>query len=542
MSDAVKTPLEMFYHWERNAPERIYLRQSVGGQWVEHSWSQVGSRVRRIAAFIASRNLPADSKIAIWAGNSADWFMVDFAIMLAGHISVPLFAGQDSKAARYILEHVECPLIFLGAFDQSDKANQAIPPNVTRVAMPGCQVPCQVTLEDAVRAHEPMIESPIPDPDATFTIIYTSGSTGAPKGVMHAHATPGNVIPGINKALRQENQPRFFSYLPLAHIAERVLVEMCSLYGDGSVSFSEGLASFAGELRDVQPTTFFSVPRLWTKFKESVEAKIAPATLAQLNDGQKAAIRQQLGLGAGGIYVTGSAPCRKDVHQWFLDLGVVLRDAYGTTEHFANGAIWYHDDHPIPGCIGRPVSNGEFRISPQGEVLFKGPGIMQGYYREPEKTAQTVIDGWYHIGDSGRLDENGNLYVTGRMSDVFKTTKGKFVDPLPLEGELAKLTALGQICVFGQGLDHPVLVANLSEQGRALNQAEIEKQVGQALDRLNASVPAHSVVKQALVVREDWLVGNGLMTPTLKIRRKQVEEFYRDRLVSLPAGTIVNFD
>jgi len=542
MSEAVKTPLEMFYHWERTAPERIYLRQAKAGQWIDYSWSQVGQRVRRIAGFIASRNLPEQSKIGLWAANCADWFMVDFAIWMSGHVSVPLFSGQDVKAARYILDHVECPLIFLGAFDQSDRVDQAVAAGVTRVAIQGCAVPCDFSLGQVVADAEPVTGSPLQGPDQTFTIIYTSGSTGSPKGVMHAHRTPGEVAPGIIKALRQEHQARYFSYLPLAHIAERVLVEMCSLYSDASVAFSEGLARFTDELRAIQPTCFFSVPRLWTKFKESVEAKIAPATLAHLNEQQKAAIRQQLGLDAGGFYITGSAPCRRDVHQWFLDLGVILRDAYGATEHFVNGCIWHHDDSPIPGCVGTPVAKGEFRISPQGEILFRGPGMMQGYYKEPEKTAQAIVDGWYHVGDSGRIDADGNLYVTGRMSDVFKTSKGKFVDPLPLEGELVKLAALGQLCVFGQGLDQPVLVANLSEQGRHLKRDEVEAQLIAALDRLNETLPAYSLVKQALVVQEDWRVDNGLMTPTMKIRRKQVEEFYRDRLASLPADVVVNFE
>jgi len=543
MTNAVKTPLEMFYHWERTTPDKVFLRQPSKGVWTEQSWFEVGQKMRRLAGFIAGLELPPRSRIAIWSGNSDDWFIVDLAIMLSGHISVPLFGGQEAKSARYILEHTGCRLIFLGGFDRADQADAAIPEGITRVAMSGCTVNCQITLSTAIELSEPVAASPLPDSEDVFTIIYTSGSTGLPKGVMHSFGTAGRVVPKMIAYMGQiEGAARFMSYLPLAHIVERVLIELTSLYVNGTVSFSEGLASFGDELRSVQPTMFFSVPRLWGKFKEAVQAKIAPATPAHLNDAQKMAMRHRLGLAAATFIATGSAPCPKDVHQWFLDLGVALRDGYGATENFIDATVWNRDGQPVPGCVGTPMGDTAVRISDDGEVLLRCDGLMTGYYRDPEKTAEVMGDGWYRTGDSGRLDADGNLWLGGRIGDVFKTTKGKFVDPNTLESLWSGHPAFAQFCVFGQGLEQPVLVATLSELGRTQARTELARWLNESLAALNEDLSPHCVIKLILVAAEDWTAGNGLLTPTLKIRRKAVEARYREQVANRTGEERVVFE
>lgn len=523
-----KTPLEMFYHWEATTPHQVYLRQPRNLEWTEYTWQQVGDAVRRLATFLNAQGLPKGSRIAIWSANSKDWPIVDLAIMMAGHISVPLYPGQDTQSARYIFEHSGAALAFLGQFDQWQSADEAIPGELPRVAMLGCKVPCQFALEEILATFAPLAQSPLPAPGDTLTIIYTSGTTGNPKGVEHLHRTPGHVLPDLTSMANMAiGNTRFFSFLPMSHAAERIIVEMASLYVNGEISFSEGLATFAEELRSVQPHLFFSVPRLWIKFKEGIDAKIPPAAQASLTAEMKAGIVRSLGMAEARCVLTGAAPCPRDVQEWFINVGVILRDGYGMTENFIHGCFWTHNNQPKAGCVGRPGSNVELKISDAGEVLFRSKGLMKGYYREPAKTAEVIIDGWYHTGDSGRIDEDGCLWITGRISEVFKTTKGKFVRPTDLESRLGRSPLLAQYCVFGHGLDQPALLAFLSESGHQLDRAELKVQLSALLEEVNAELPPWERMPQIFVTREEWGISNGLLTPTMKLRRKQIEQRFR---------------
>ena len=536
-----KTPLEMFYHWETTTPHQIYLRQPNKLQWTEYTWAQVADAVRRLATFLHSKELPAQSRIAIWSSNSKDWPIVDLAIMLAGHISVPLYPGQDIQSARYILKHSESRLVFLGGFDQWQDADQAIPEDIPRIAMLGCKVACQYSIDEILEAHQPFSGSPVPDPDGTFTIIYTSGTTGNPKGVEHRHITPGYALPDLVSAAHMEvGNTRFFSFLPMSHAAERIIVEMASLYVNGEISFSEGLATFADELRSVQPHLFFSVPRLWIKFKEGVDAKIPPAAQANLPAEMKAGIVRNLGMAEARCILTGAAPCPRDVQEWFINMGVILRDGYGMTENFIHGCFWTHNDQPKAGCVGRPMPSVELKLSDAGEVLFRSQALMKSYYKEPGKTAEVIIDGWYHTGDSGRIDEDGCLWVTGRISEVFKTTKGKFIRPTELESKLGRSALLSQYCVFGHGLDQPALLVYLSENGLRLERRELQTQLSALLDEINNELPAWERMPQVFVTNEEWSIPNGLLTPTMKLRRKQIEQRYRALVeTNLDKGTVI---
>ena len=528
MDAAVKSPIEMFYQLEKTTPNKVFLRQPTNLVWAEFTWAQIGYQVRRLTTFIDKQNYPPGSRIAIWSSNSMDWVVVDLAIMMSGHVSVPVYPGQDLKSARYILEHSESQMIFLGAFDHAADADEAIPDSVTRVGIHGATTPCAYQLKDILANNEPRQDSPIPDPEGMMTMVYTSGTTGNPKGVIHVHSTAGHTLPKtIARMLRDSPQPVFFSFLPLSHVAERVVVEFVCLYSNGVISFSEGLATFAAELRSVQPTLFFAVPRLWLKFKEGVDAKIPPAMHAHLTEEQKFGIRQMLGLSKATTILTGSAPCPRDVQQWFIDMGMWLRDGYGMTENFIDGCGWNSDEPPIPGCVGTPWGDAEVKISDAGEILFRSKGVMKGYYKEPEKTAEVIVDGWYHSGDSGRIDENGNLWITGRISEVFKTTKGKFIKPIALEDLFGRTNLLAQFCVCGHGLDQPVVLATLSEIGKNLDRADVENQLNAVLKETNAELPPYERINQMFVAREEWQINNGMLTPTMKLRRKPIEAHFR---------------
>ncbi|MEH6593499.1 MAG: AMP-binding protein [Halioglobus sp.] len=531
MSEAVKSPLEMFYQWERETPEQVYLRQPSALVWQEYTWRQVADQVRRIANFLRGKDYPQGSRIAIWSANSKDWPIVDLAIMLSGHISVPIYPGQDTASANYILNHSEAKLVFAGAFDQHANVQDALVEGMETVAMLGCAIDCETSLEAIIESYPPYTESPIPNPEDTFTIIYTSGTTGNPKGVMHMHQTPGHVVPGLTASFGLgDEENRLFSFLPMSHAAERIIVEMASLYANASISFSEGLETFGDEIRSVQPTFFFAVPRLWVKFKEGIDAKVPPSAQAQLSDEQKAGLATQLGLGKARLILTGSAPCPRDVQDWFLNMGIALRDGYGMTENFVHGCAWIKDDQPLAGCVGQPMDPSvQVRLSGTGEIQFKSKGLMKGYYLNPEKTAEVFDDGWYCSGDSGKFDEDGNLWVTGRVSEVFKTSKGKFIVPTKLENYFGRSNNLAQFCIMGHGLDQPVLLVTPSETGAALDREMLKSALEALLVEVNAEMPSYERVGQIYVCPE-WTIENTLLTPTMKLKRKQIEEAYRPHI------------
>lgn len=541
MDITVKSPLEMMYQWESETPDKVFLRQPSNLEWTEYTWREVADQTRRVAAYIRSLNLEPGSRIGIWSSNSKDWVIVDLAIMLSSHVSVPLYPGQDVESARYIFEHSGTDLVFMGEFDQANRVDEAVPENNIRVAMLGCTVDCSTSLEDIFTQFEPYTASPIPNPQDMFTMLYTSGTTGNPKGVMHMHQTPGHVVPDLVQGMRMtEPENRLFSFLPMSHAAERIIIEMTALYANASISFSEGLTTFADEIRSVQPTFFFAVPRLWVKFKEGVDANIPAEVQAQLTTEQKQAVATHLGLGSARIIITGSAPCSKDVQNWFMDMGIILRDAYGMTENFVHGVGWIHNDTPIAGCIGRPMGEAvKVKLSGDGEVMFSSKGLMIGYYREPEKTAEVLVDGWYMTGDAGKFDEDGNLWITGRVSEVFKTSKGKFVRPTRIEDLFGRSDLLGQFCVMGHGLDQPMLLATLSDAGAKMAEGELTDTLQQLLEEVNNELPAWEKVAQVFVTPE-WLIENGLLTPTMKLKRKQIENKYRPHIEQKLGGETVN--
>ena len=542
MSTELKTPLEMFYHWEQETPDKVYLRQPKNLEWSEYTWRQVADRVRRIASFLKAKNYPAASRIGIWSSNSMDWPIVDLAIMLSGHISVPIYPGQDTGSANYIFNHSEVKLVFCGGFDQWAKVNDALVEGMETVAMLGCKIDTDTSLETIYDTFEPFSDSPVPDLEDVFTIIYTSGTTGNPKGVMHMHQTPGHVVPSLVKAFRLDGGDNdFFSFLPMSHAAERIVVVMCSLYANASISFSEGLETFGDEIRSVQPTLFFAVPRLWIKFKGGIDAKIPPAAQAGLSAEQKAGVAQALGLSRARFILTGSAPCPTDVQDWFLDMGIALRDGYGMTENFIHGIAWTKNDQPISGCVGQPMADSvQVRLSDSGEIQFKSKGLMKGYYRNQEKTNEVFEDGWYCSGDSGKFDEDGNLWVTGRVSEVFKTSKGKFIVPMKLESLFGRNPSLAQFCCMGHGMDQPIVLVTLSDLGLERDREEMKAELNDLLEEINAEVPAYERISN-IFVTDEWTIENTLLTPTMKLKRKQIEDHYRDPVQQHLGSGRVNF-
>ena len=528
----LKTPLDYFYYWEEKTPTDIFLRQSLGnGQWKEYSWSEVGERVRKIASFIHSRNLLPQSKIALWSANSADWIMVDLAIMLSGHISVPLFPNQSVKAANHVLKECDVSLMFVGECGQEQKFAEWNTTNVTLVGMHGCSIAVDHNLAQIQQTFGLVLSNPRAELDSLMTIVYSSGTTSMPKGVIHLYSAPAKVTPSIAREFKISREEGYraslFSFLPLAHMAERALVEFTGLYSNACISFSAGLDDFSDEIVSVQPTFFFAVPRLWEKFKMSVDSKIPPEAQAALSEEDKHKIRYMLGLSRADMILSSSAPLQPKVHQWYLNMGIKVREVYGMTETFATGTGCF-EDIPASGTVGKPIGDiVEVKLSDENEILMRSEGMMFGYYRAEEKTLSVLKGGWFHTGDCGTYDENGNLVVTGRKGDEFKTAKGKFIHPVPLEKCFSGVPEIEQFIVVGQGLNQPILLATRSESACLLTNSELRDKLKHYLSKINTTLAPYERISHILITRAAWTIDNGMLTPTLKYHRKTIESCFK---------------
>ncbi|WNC74224.1 AMP-binding protein [Thalassotalea psychrophila] len=549
MSIEIQQPLERLYYWEANKPEEIYLKQSYKGEFIEFTWGEVARRARQLAAYLLELNYPVGSRIAIYSQNSPDWFIADFAIMMSGHVSVPLYTGQSMQSMQYVLNHSDCQLILLGQADSPQTINKTLSGmDIKRVALMGCETQCDVCLVDIVENYQPIPDSPLPSLNALYSLMYTSGTTGNPKGVMHHFDNVSLAVTYMAEDFKLTEKSRFFSYLPLSHTAERVLVLLYSLYTGGTVAFPESMETFNSDLKRAKPTFFFSVPRLWQKFKEAIESKISPEAMeTMLNDpdqnkveGFKQQIRTQLGLDCADIIITGSSPTPLELQLWYQNLGMALKNGYGMTENCIHGCICL-DNNPVAGTVGKPFNGCEVKIGADNEILFKSKALMKGYYLEPERTAEVLRDGYYHTGDTGMVDEQGLLHVTGRLSEVFKTTKGKFVKPTNIENILGNINCLGQMCVIGHGLDSPFLLAGLSELGKDMDKQSVTLMIEAKLQELNPQLESFERVKQVLLVKDEWTIENELLTPTMKLRRNSISARYISIVNALPADQGVNW-
>ncbi len=530
MSKEIESTLSAFYRNELQKADQVYLRQPFGNDWKEYSWQEVASQVRRMATYLKA-NLPANSKVAILSLNCAHWFMADLAIMMAGHISVPIYPTAGKDTISTILQHSEAELLFVGKLWDWDAKKGAIPTDLKKVGF-FQEYPDFEQWDQIIAANEPMTESPVHTLDEIATIVYTSGTTGIPKGVMIDYKGLANAAEAGIQYVGLGTE-RFFSYLPLAHCAERELVEVISIHSGGVVSFTESLDTFQKNILDVKPTIFLGVPRIWLKFQQGIEDKVGKRKLGLLlkipviKNLLRKKIISGLGLDDVKVALSGAAALPTGTLKFFERLGIDICEAYGLTESMAFGTGNIPNIRKA-GSVGKAMLSSEVVIDPDsGEVLLRSPSIMRGYYKEPLKTEDTLTeDGFLQTGDLGKIDDDGFLFITGRVKDIFKTSKGKYVSPIPIESKLQPELGVENLCVIGDGLPAPVAVAStfekqIKDKDAYLKQAEV------ILQKLNGGLEKHEQISHILLVSDEWNTDNNLITPTLKIRRPQLEEKYK---------------
>ena len=531
--------LQRLYHWERSEPGRITLTQPLGGGAVrDYTWAQILDETRRMAAHLKSLGFEPGSRIAILSKNCAHWLMCDWAIWMAGFVSVPLYPTLAAGTVRQILTHCEAKLLFIGKLDGWDAMKPGVPAGLPCISTPLSPPTDAAHWEDIVKATAPLAGEPVRDGDELATIVYTSGTTGNPKGVMHSFATFGWSTTSALERVPLRIGARILSYLPLAHVAERTLVEHCLLATSMHVFFAESLETFTADLQRARPTVFFSVPRLWVKFQQGVNAKMPPVKLKRLlripilRGIVRKKILTALGLQECEFAAGGAAPMPPELLAWYASLGLPIIEVYGMTENCGVS----HATLPgaqRPGTVGQPFAGVQSRIAPtSGEIQMTSPGVMLGYYKEPELTRDAMTeDGWLHTGDKGQLDAEGNLRITGRVKDLFKTSKGKYVAPAPIEDKLVMNGVVEACVVTGANLGQPLGIVMLNAEaivraGDAAQRQVMEASLTAHLAAVNATLDPHEQLDCLVVISEPWTVENGFITPTFKVKRNRIEEVY----------------
>jgi long-chain acyl-CoA synthetase len=531
----LKTLVDWFYEWEQKQPDKVYLRQPFGDEFKDFTWAEVGQQARQLAAYLHTLDLPPASHIGLVSKNCAEWIIADLAIMIAGHVSVPFYATLTADQINQVLLHSGCKVLFVGKLDDWKGMKPGIPAEVHCISFPTYNPDADhVQWNDILAKHQPVANNPTRQLDDMFSVFYTSGTTGNPKGVMVTFRATAEAIKSTSVIVPQ-NLPnsRFFSYLPLCHVAERNIVEATSIVSGGTVYFAESLDSFAKNLAEARPTHFLAVPRIWTKFQLGILGKMPQKKLDLflkipiLNNIVKKKIRTGLGLNDTKIVLTGAAPMPASVIQWFRRLGIVIQEAYGMTENL--GAVCMMPANKVKdGTVGKIYPDMEVRIAEDtGEILTRSPWNMTGYYREPELTAETIdADGWIHTGDVGELDSEGYLKITGRVKEMYKTSKGEYIAPSQIEMGFSDNSFIEQICVVGQSLPQPIALVVLSEMGRNCDREEVTQSLQETVTELNPRLKPYEKVKKIVVMKEAWTVDNNMMTPTMKTKRNVIEKKY----------------
>lgn len=550
------------------------------GRWRDWSWNEVHERAQRWRAALAGESLAAGDRVAVMLRNCVDWVCFDQAAQALGLVVVPLYPTDNPENQAYILGDCGARVLLLGesARWQALQQLQAQMPALLRVVCTGPADGAPGLLrqrDDWLRAAPAAAAGPAAqsEPEALATIVYTSGTTGKPKGVMLSHR---NILTNVDAVLRTVQVYRedlFLSFLPLSHALERTCGYYLPMVTGSTVAFARSVQDLAEDLLTVRPTALVSVPRIYervyAKMQQSLAAKgaaahqlfewaqdigwrrheaeqhggAAPGPLAALAwPALQRLVADKLHERLGGrlrIAVSGGAPVSARLMHCFLGLGVPVLQGYGLTEASPIVSANRMEDN-VPESVGRPIPGVEVRLGDRDEVLVRGPNVMMGYWQSPQKTREAIdAEGWLHTGDIGRLDAEGRLYITGRLKDILVTSTGEKVPPGDLELAIAEDPLFEQVMVLGESRPFLSALAVLNTEGwvelatqlgldpkapGAVQDQRVEQAVLRRIERPLAAFPSYARVRRAWVTLDPWTVDDGLVTPTLKLRRRQVEQ------------------
>lgn len=533
------SPIEKFLERIAQHPDKIYLRQPKNGLWTEYSWADVGEQVHRMASALSAMGIGQGDVVATSGANTAHWIMGDLAASMVGAANVGLYPKMSSEHLSFVMTHSEAKAIFIGPGDDVDNVIANVPEGTVKIGTPYDSVVGSLDhkWDDLVAANQPFTGFKVPADDDLAGLIYTSGTTGNPKGVMITYGNIAFAMEANNKLLGPADpEPRWFSYLPLAHVFERGVVGMASLYTGAEVSFLENLTTLQRDLSSVAPTRFIAVPLVWSRLQSGIIDKMPEKKLRMLlklpiiSGMIKKKIKTALGLQNVGIAFSGAAPLSSSVIEFFRLLDISISQGYGMSENMAYCTI----DYPArdkPGSVGKALEGCELKIDDNGELLCRHPAVTKGYYKAPDKTAEAITeDGWLRTGDRALIDDEGYVTITGRVKDLFKTDKGKYIAPVPIETRFAENPNVESLCFVGAGHKQPVMILTLSEVGHHAERDAVTASLEESVASMNPTLESQEKIAKVIVCDKPWTVDDGYMTPTMKVRRHFIEEMYSDSL------------
>ncbi|WP_431786332.1 AMP-binding protein [Vibrio harveyi] len=545
---ALPPPNEMILKWAEERPNEVYLKQIINRQFVEFTYAEVADKALKLVTALRNLGVQPGEKVALVSKNCAEWFICDLAMMLGDYVSVPIFPTAGADTIEYCVTHSESKALIGGKLDDPAATQQVIDsmPDLISIALPYDTAPrCQYQFTEIIADVEPSAERPQHHDDKLMSLVYTSGTSGLPKGAMLTYgAFSWSVQQLINHIGIQEND-RLFSYLPLAHITERVYIFGSSIMGGVTTAFPESLDTFIEDVKMHRPTLFISVPRLWTLFQQRIQDKLPQKKLNILlkipfvNSLIKKKLADGLGLDQARVLGCGSAPVSPALLEWYRSVGLNITEAWGMTESFAYSTLNYPFRADKIGSVGNAGPGIELKIADDDEIMVRGKGLFSGYYKNDIATQESFdSEGWLHTGDIGSIDADGYLTIQGRKKDTFKTAKGKFVAPVPIEKKLFEYSRVEMMCLIGLGLPAPILLV-VPHDFPNFDKERYARTTRKVVARMNQELESHEQIKGVLMIQDPWSIENGILTPTLKIKRHVLEQKYHEIGHNWPKGELV---
>lgn len=574
-----RTMVHQLHSQAERLADRPALWTKRQGAWVPTSWREYARRVKHLSLALIELGLAPKQAVGILSFNREEWLVSALAVTAARGVPVGLYTTSSPEQLAYVLGHAEASVVVVenaAALATIEALRPTLPAlkHVIVIEPPG-SVPAGVhRYEDLVEHGAALNETPYFErldaarPDDLATLIYTSGTTGNPKGVMLTHRNVAWTVVQLAQALGLGDEERLVSYLPLSHIAEQTASISGPILTSMQVYFAQSFDALGATLKEVRPTVFFGVPRVWEKFKAKAEVGFAEqprarqrilrwaravalrfhrTTLEQRQPtvrllGQYALaqrlvfepLKKRIGLDRCRLAVTSAAPISKDVLEFFASIDLVVRELYGQSE--VTGPTSTNTfEHTRLGTLGKPLQGVAVRIADDGEILVKGDNVCAGYFKEPAATAELLQDGWLHSGDVGVLDADGYLRITGRKKEIIVTAGGKKTPPATLEAMLKEIAPISQALVIGDAKPYLVALVTLDaeklarlaeemglpgEPAIAANDQRLLTHLTAAIERhVNERVARFETIKRFRVLPVDFSVEGGELTPTLKVRR-----------------------
>jgi long-chain acyl-CoA synthetase len=583
-TDLPETVPALFQRTAARRPDQPALFFKAGERWVPINWSEYGRAVTRLGNALLAEGLHPQDRVAIWSANRPEWQIADLAILHAGLVTVAIYQTLAQDQVKYLLSHSESKVLIVEdarLLDQVSAMRRELPA-LQRVILLQGDIPAvegwAISWEQAMgrgdefgRGRPGLLTSrwQALEPDDTASLIYTSGTTGIPKAAMLTHRNLTWTAIATLECFRGDANDRVVSYLPLAHILERVVSHLRQLCTGCQVYFCPNIDQVREVVREVRPTYFTSVPRLWEKMFAGIRAEMdkvrgprrvirdwallmgalrtaayehgkAPSPWVRWQWGMAdrlvfSKIRERLGFDKVQICISGSAAVSPDILRFFYGLGIEILEGYGLTETTAP-ASFNRPGEARFGTVGRPLPGVEIRIARDGEILVKGNNVFSGYFKDVKATREALVDGWLQTGDIGELDQHGFLRITDRKKDLFKTSGGKYIAPGAMETSLRDHRGIAQAVVLGDG--RPFVSAlitldpDVAETKNGPNDPGAKRLVDEAVADVNRGLSHPEQIKKWTIMDADFVVGDEL-TPTMKVKRKRIAEKYGAQIEAL---------